>query len=677
MVLLVQLSLWGILQVVIRTILLALILGAGLTVSALAVAPTQYGNLVSATYPTFDALYYGAKCNGSFDDSTAIQNAINAAEANLASTNGGGGTVLLPAGTCEANSLFVSSGNITIAGQGFADIAGDTPGTTVLSYNGPSGGTLLTFGFRPNTFPTPPPEELSIEGGGLKNLALADPGGTAATAVHLHGSSGQTITNVSIGDGIGPNFATNEFLLDNDAQATLFPGRQHFSNIYGVNIYATIFNVTRSTNDMFDHIFAEFSAGDLFEFGGVCEQTTGSGGQGLGCEVDTENLVGISSFGPIGGTGGYGLELSCNASSINVFGIYAGGEEAGHDIIARGTATCDSTGINPSGANVVTTENSSAGNTIETGAGLSYSDLFGQTTVVETPGNPPSINLGANGTITAGRIIANAAATASPAPSGYNGEVVIAQATSAPTTQPGYVSVASISGGTLADTGLLSAACAGTNGAGLFVLNASCGGANTIFNAAATPSPAPSGFYGPPVVAQATSAPTAQPGYSYVLGDVTTGSTFIDNAAVSSAVTLNSANSNAANRNWAVLTNFTTYGDFSIRTSNAQGGSPIGGTSTQRLYIDPSGNVTIGTNKVRLASCTDATVGVITCSATVAYTSATSYACGMSYVGPTTTTGAATGETIVNTSNTSVTGTIVGLSLATGTATLLFNCLGT
>ena len=76
------------------------------------------------------------------------------------------------------------------------------------------------------------------------------------------------------------------------------------------------------------------------------------------------------------------------------------------------------------------------------------------------------------------------------------------------------------------------------------------------------------------------------------------------------------------------------------------------------------------------ASCTDSSIGVTSCSATVAYTSTTSYACGMSYVASTTTTGSATGEAIVNTSNTSVTGTIVGLSVATGTATLLFECLG-
>jgi hypothetical protein len=106
---------------------------------------------------------------------------------------------------------------------------------------------------------------------------------------------------------------------------------------------------------------------------------------------------------------------------------------------------------------------------------------------------------------------------------------------------------------------------------------------------------------------------------------------------------------------------------------------------TTNAYIPPCykvGGVTC-TSGVHQAfgSCTDSTVGVTTCSITLtapeAFTSNVTYACGMSYVASTTTTGSATGETIVNVSGTSVTGTVLGLAVATGTATLLFNCLGT
>jgi len=109
------------------------------------------------------------------------------------------------------------------------------------------------------------------------------------------------------------------------------------------------------------------------------------------------------------------------------------------------------------------------------------------------------------------------------------------------------------------------------------------------------------------------------------------------------------------------------------------GGTNLTCTGMTAITCTPSLTPTftsVNGKKPAFAFCTDTTVGVITCSATVAYTSSTSYACGMSYVGPATTTGTATGMTTVNVSGTSVTGTIVGLSLATGTATLLFNCLG-
>ena len=126
-------------------------------------------------------------------------------------------------------------------------------------------------------------------------------------------------------------------------------------------------------------------------------------------------------------------------------------------------------------------------------------------------------------------------------------------------------------------------------------------------------------------------------------------------------------------------------------TSTFPGAVALAGAITGATTINASGLITgvgvaaggpiTGATSINglihtFASCTDSSIGVTSCSATVAYTSTTSYACGMSYVASTTTTGSATGEAIVNTSNTSVTGTIVGLSVATGTATLLFECLG-
>ena len=56
---------------------------------------------------------------------------------------------------------------------------------------------------------------------------------------------------------------------------------------------------------------------------------------------------------------------------------------------------------------------------------------------------------------------------------------------------------------------------------------------------------------------------------------------------------IDSDGSNADSRNWAILSNNATYGDFSINTSEALGGNPISGKS--RIYINPAGNVGIGT----------------------------------------------------------------------------------
>ena len=49
----------------------------------------------------------------------------------------------------------------------------------------------------------------------------------------------------------------------------------------------------------------------------------------------------------------------------------------------------------------------------------------------------------------------------------------------------------------------------------------------------------------------------------------------------------------AANRNWAIATNQTAFGDFDIRQSTAQNGNPIT-SGTSRLYIASTGNVLIG-----------------------------------------------------------------------------------
>jgi hypothetical protein len=57
---------------------------------------------------------------------------------------------------------------------------------------------------------------------------------------------------------------------------------------------------------------------------------------------------------------------------------------------------------------------------------------------------------------------------------------------------------------------------------------------------------------------------------------------------------LYNSNVTANNRNWTIGSNDQTYGDFSIVQSNANGGNPTS-AGTRRFYINPSGNVGIGT----------------------------------------------------------------------------------
>lgn len=47
-------------------------------------------------------------------------------------------------------------------------------------------------------------------------------------------------------------------------------------------------------------------------------------------------------------------------------------------------------------------------------------------------------------------------------------------------------------------------------------------------------------------------------------------------------------------RNWVIGSNYYTFGDFALIQSNATGGNPLS-AGTNRFYINPSGNIGIGT----------------------------------------------------------------------------------
>ncbi len=103
---------------------------------------------LAAQGAVFNVSAYGAKLDGTTDDSAAIQAAINAASAYATATGRGGGTVLIPGRAAIASGVTVSAPNVHIAGLG-ADMFHNPPSTwnpaSELIWTGASGGAMLTF----------------------------------------------------------------------------------------------------------------------------------------------------------------------------------------------------------------------------------------------------------------------------------------------------------------------------------------------------------------------------------------------------------------------------------------------------------------------------------------------------------------------------------------------------
>lgn len=90
-------------------------------------ASSPVGNAV------FYATDYGVKCDDATDDTSALQTAINAAQAPTASSTGG--ILQLPAGFCRLTGALTISGPVTVlgAGAGVQPVVGDSGGTVIRS----------------------------------------------------------------------------------------------------------------------------------------------------------------------------------------------------------------------------------------------------------------------------------------------------------------------------------------------------------------------------------------------------------------------------------------------------------------------------------------------------------------------------------------------------------------
>ena len=133
----------------ILVVLAALHYGQSVAMKVLPLIPEAWGAATpNAGGPTvlnhgiYDVTSYGAKCDGSTDDTAAIQSAIGAAS--------GGGTIIFPAAICVVSPpttgyiLSLGGGNITIHGMGL--------GASVLKVKASAGDYKAVFGPYQGTF---------------------------------------------------------------------------------------------------------------------------------------------------------------------------------------------------------------------------------------------------------------------------------------------------------------------------------------------------------------------------------------------------------------------------------------------------------------------------------------------------------------------------------------------
>lgn len=179
---------------------------------------------------TFNAKNYGALCNGTTDDTSAIQAAINAAK------TAGGGVVYLP-GLCGITSPLALSANVTLAGVGMG--SGVTPlsgfsGAEYINVTGNNAGVRdLFLGIVGSTTPSTTPAATGISltgvtGTRLERLLFQAVNGYAVTSF---GASAQANYNTDLAN-LRAYFCNGGFYLKG-VSGSSFNGVHRLYNVYG------------------------------------------------------------------------------------------------------------------------------------------------------------------------------------------------------------------------------------------------------------------------------------------------------------------------------------------------------------------------------------------------------------------------------------------------------------
>lgn len=100
-----------------------------------------YGGTGSTAGPQYNVVAYGAKCNGSADDTAAIQNAINAAGAAASPTYIA--DVIIPGQCIVSATLTDPYSNLIITGSGSGELGEGVQPTSALIWRGATNGTIL------------------------------------------------------------------------------------------------------------------------------------------------------------------------------------------------------------------------------------------------------------------------------------------------------------------------------------------------------------------------------------------------------------------------------------------------------------------------------------------------------------------------------------------------------